>query len=143
MKQKTKMILGGCALSVAGMGAALFLFLWYVFPIIVLTPTSYTEAEMWEITHKWTRTAPIPPEATDVAITTDGSDFTRQFRARFRLSSSSRQSWITASPGFTDARVTVESDGSKVYEIEPGGGALWAKITIYPNGIIEIEAVWS
>ena len=143
MTRKTKFIVGGCAISIVGIGVLGFLVLWFVLPGILLTPRSYTEAQMWQIAHEWTRTAPLPPEATDVTITSAGSDFTRQFRARFRLASASQRTWMDASPGFTDARLTVESDGSKVYFIKPGGGAMFAEITIHQDGTIDINTYWS
>jgi hypothetical protein len=143
MTRKTKFIIGGCGISVVLTGVLGLLFLWFVLPGILLTPRSYTEAQMWRITHEWTRTAALPPEATDVSISTHGSDFTRQFKARFRLPPASQQNWMAASPGFTDATLTVESDGSKVYLIKPGGGAMLAEITIHPDGVIDINTYWS
>lgn len=143
MTRKTKFIVGGCAVSVVGMGVLAFLFLWFVLPGILLSPRSYTDAQMWKIVHEWTRTAPLPNEATDVTITTAGSDFTRQFKAKFRLPPASQKMWMDASPGFIDARLTVESDGSKVYFIKPGGGAMFAEITIHLDGTISINTYWS
>jgi|GEM_PF-6700835 len=47
------------------------------------------------------------------------------------------------SPGFKDAELTVEADGSKRYFIKPGGGALFAEITVHPDLRIEINTYWS
>jgi hypothetical protein len=51
--------------------------------------------------------------------------------------------WIAASPGLSDAKVTTELDGTRVYQITPGGGALFAEIRIHPDLRVEINTFWS
>ncbi len=144
MKTKTKWILGGCGTAIVIGFVVGALALWYVVPAILMTPRSYTPQQMWSITHEWTRTAPLPSETTDVKIESAGSDFTRQFKCSLRFpDSSALASWIAASPGFADARVTSESDGTKVYLIKPGGGAMFAEITVHPDFRVEINTYWS
>ena len=104
--------------------------IWQFLPAILLTPRQYSEPQMWRIVHEWTQTAPLPGDASDVSIITEGSDFTRQFKAHFRLSSESLKAWIAASPGFRDAQVTNDLEGVRHYLIKPGGGALFAEIVI-------------
>lgn len=49
---------------------------------------------------------------------------------------------MSTSPGFKDAELTV-ADGSKIYSIKPGGGALFAEITVHSDLRIEINTYWS
>jgi hypothetical protein len=141
MKTKTKWIIGGCFASVLVVGTFV---LWHFLPGRLLTPRAYSSWQMWSITHEWTRTAPLPVDASEISIRTEGSDFTRQFLAAARFKdASSLALWMSNSPGFKDAEVTVEADGSKIYVIKPGGGALFAEVTVHPDLRIEINTYWS
>jgi hypothetical protein len=144
MKAKTKWILGGCVSALILFAVTAILLFWYVVPAILMTPRSYSPQQMWTITHEWTRTAPLPSDTHDVTIHSEGSDFTRQFRASLRFPNPvSLQAWIKASPGFSDAGVSFENDGTKVFQIKPGGGAMFAEIKIYSDNRVEINTYWS
>ena len=120
------------------------LFLWVAAPAILSTSRSYIPGQMWSVTHEWTRTAPVPSDAWDIRIASKGSIFTRQFNAHFRASPASIKKWIADSTGFRDAQVTDEPDGVKTYVIRPGGGAMFAEISIhYSTGTVDIETYWS
>jgi len=144
MKTKTKWIIGACFSSLLVFCVVGLFVLWHFLPAILLSPRSYSSGQMWSITHEWTRTAPLPSNASEISIRTEGSDFTRQFLATARFKdASSLELWMSDSPGFKDADLTVEADGSKIYFIKPGGGALFAEITVHPDLRIEINTYWS
>jgi len=143
MKSRTKLIAGGCLASLLIGAFGLALILWFAAPVL-LPFTAEHEKEMWRTTHEWTRTAPLPPAARHAEVHTEGSAFTRQFRASFQWSDKTAlNAWIAASPGFSDAELTTKPDGTRVYQIKPGGGAGFAEIRIHPDLRVEINTYWS
>lgn len=144
MKTRTKWIIGGCFSSAIAAGGLVLVALWIFLPAVLMTPRGYSSVQMWMTTHEWTRTAPLPATVSDVGIQSLGSAFTRQFRATAKFNDKpSLESWMEGSPGFTDAVMTEEADGSKVYSIQPGGGAMHAEIKVYPDLRVEINTYWS
>ena len=143
MKPRTKLIAAGCLASLLIGAVGLILILWFVAPGF-LPSLANRQKEMWSTTHEWTRTAPLPPEAQNVEIHTEGGSFTRQFRASFQWrDKAAMKAWIAASPGLSDAKITTEADGTRVYQIKPGGGASFAEIRIHPDLRVEINTCWS
>jgi hypothetical protein len=144
MKSQAKLITGGCLATLLIGAVGLGVILWFVVPAFLPLPASTEKEHMWRTTHEWTRTAPLPPEAQDPQIHSKGSAFTRQFRASFQWrDKAALKSWIAASPGLSDAKVTTEADGTRVYQIKPGGGAGFAEIRIHPDLRVEINTFWS
>ena len=92
------------------------------------------QQEMMTIILEWGRFAPFPVNATNVSIKTEGSSFTRSFRASFTASKQEILAWIKDSPGINEAvseAVSQESSDNKVkYIISPSNGANSAEVTI-------------
>jgi hypothetical protein len=144
MKSRTKLITAGCLGSLLNGAIGLGLILWFTVPAFMPLPKSHPKEEMWRTTHEWTRTAPLPPDAQNPQILSKGSSFTRQFRASFQWrDQAALKAWIVASPGLSDAKVTTAADGTRIYQITPGGGALFAEIRIHPYLRVEINTCWS
>jgi hypothetical protein len=143
MTSRTKVIAAGCLGSLLIGTISVILILWFAAPAL-LPFTADHEKEMWLTTHEWTRTAPLPPEAQNTEIRTEGGAFTRQFRASFQWrDKTALNSWIAASPGFSDATIITAADGTRVYQIKPGGGATFAEIRIHQDLRVEINTYWS
>ena len=144
MRSRNKLISAGCLGSLLIGAVGVIVVLWFTMPAFFPLPKSHPKEEMWRTTHQWTRTAPLPPEAKDPQIHSKGSAFTRQYLASFQWrDKAAMKAWIAASPGFSDATVTTEPDGTRVYQIKPGGGALMAEIRIHPDLRVEINTCWS
>ena len=144
MKSRTKLITAGCLGSLLIGAVGVIVVLWFTVPAFLPLPKSHPKEEMWRTTHEWTRTAPLPPEAQNPQIVSKGSAFTRQFRASFQWrDKAAMNAWIAASPGLSDAEVTTEADGTRIYQIKPGGGALFAEIRTHPNLRVEINTFWT
>lgn len=96
-----------------------------------------------ETTLEWARLAPLPSTAQGVRVTTEGSMFTRGFRISFTAPPDVLHQWVAESPGPSSA--TPEETGTKTkYEIEPGGGAQHAEMTIdFQTGEVHIYVYWS
>lgn len=102
------------------------------------------QEEMVKGTLEWGRFAPIPESKREFQISTEGSDFTRSFRASFYLPKEDLASWIEASPGLHDADIETLYDSTKKYIVEPGGGAAYAEAIIdFDTGHVETYVCWS
>ncbi|MEM7348198.1 MAG: hypothetical protein AAF485_28545 [Chloroflexota bacterium] len=135
-----------------GIGIALFslfslLCLFFVFPSNShdnQNPVKRTE--MMVLTREWGRLAPFPVGEEAVSIQTEGTLFTRSFRATFNASDEAINRWIEESPGLKSAEIE-EIEGKKTYFISPGGGANYAEVVIEsnPNDIsqVDIYVSWS
>jgi hypothetical protein len=87
-------------------------------------------ASAMECTLEWARLAPFPSSAREFTITAAGSMFTRGFRASFVAPPAAIEEWLAASPGTREAFKTAPSPGVRHFEIQPGGGANRAKVTV-------------
>jgi hypothetical protein len=100
--------------------------------------------EMMALVLEWGQLAPFPASAINVEIATEGSSFTRSFRASFIAPKQDIQSWIKASPGLNETTPETLYDNKVKYIIAPGGGASSAEVTIdYALNKVEIYVSWS
>lgn len=81
-------------------------------------------------TLKWGRLAPLPAAATEVAITTEGSMFSRSFQCTFVASATDIERWLQASPGTTAVTPTTAAPDIRRFQIVPGGGAQFAEVFV-------------
>jgi hypothetical protein len=96
-----------------------------------------------EIALRWSRMAPIPKEATDLKVGTDGSMFTREFKVEFVLPSISIQRWLDASAGIRNSSSEVTGNEER-FRIHPADGAQFAEVRVdRKSGKIRIHASWS
>ena len=94
--------------------------------------------------YEWARLDQIPDTAEDVSVKSVGSMFTREFRISFRAPVSDVNSWLATSPGTKEAIPELLDDGTRVYNIKPGGGAQFAKVSVSKEGTkVRIHTYWS
>jgi hypothetical protein len=102
------------------------------------------QKEMMAFVLEWGRLAPFPENAANVLIETEGSSFTRSFRASFVAPKQDIQAWVKESPGINEATPEELSDNKVRYSIVPGGGANKAEVTIdYTLNRVDIYVSWS
>jgi hypothetical protein len=94
-------------------------------------------------TLEWGRLAPFPTSAKNFEITTEGSSFSRAFRASFIAPAADVQRWLRESPGTRDVRPKPESANVMRYKITPGGGAAHAEVTVENGMSVKIYVYWS
>ncbi len=69
--------------------------------------------------------------------------FTREFVISFEAPREDIEAWLASSKGTRDATVEVEH-GSRVYQIQPGGGAQFAEVRVDESGMkVTIRVYWS
>lgn len=98
-----------------------------------------------ECTLLWARLSPFPPEARSFTLTTSGGAFTRQFEARFFGEPQAVAAWVASCPGVKDPACVKwkEEDGTLIYKIVPGEGALLAELSHHPQrGTVSIRTYW-
>ena len=101
------------------------------------------QKEMMALVLEWGRLFPFPASATNISVKTEGSSFTRSFRASFTAPKQDIESWIKNSPGLTETTPAELSDSKVQYIIAPGGGANRAEVTIdYGLNQVEIYVSW-
>jgi len=101
------------------------------------------QKEMMALVLEWGRLSPFPASATNVSVETEGSSFTRSFRASFTAPKQDIESWIKDSPGLNETTPDDLSNNKVQYIIAPGGGANRAKVTIdYGLNQVEIYVSW-
>jgi hypothetical protein len=88
------------------------------------------QKEMMVLVLEWGRLAPFPANAANVTVETEGSLFTRDFRASFIAPKQDIQNWIKNSPGFIAVIPEKITDSKVRYHIVPGSGANKAEVTI-------------
>ena len=96
------------------------------------------QKEMMALILEWGRLAPFPANATNIIIETEGSSFTRSFRASFTAPKQDIESWIKNSPGLNETTSDELSDNKVQYIITPGGGANRVEVTIN-YGLNQVE----
>jgi hypothetical protein len=102
------------------------------------------QGQMLSVVYEWGRLAPIPSSAKGLRVTTEGSMFTRGFRASFSAPGPVIERWLRESPGTREAEIERPSPSSRKYVIEPGGGAQHAEVTVdEDSGIVSIYVYWS
>jgi hypothetical protein len=113
--------------SVFVLGAAGISWLAYSF---LSSDSSRNRASAIDCTLEWGRLAPFPPSAQQLAVSTHGSMFTREFRLSFAALPQDIEEWLQRSPGTREAIVTTPSPGVRHFQITPGGGAEFAEVTV-------------
>ena len=97
-----------------------------------------------ETTLEWARLAPLPVSMVKVHVDVTGSMGTREFRLTFRAQPDIVAEWLKSSDGILDAEVSKHANMLTKYAIQPGGGAQFAQVIVYPKiGQVEIRAYWS
>lgn len=81
-------------------------------------------------TLEWGRLAPFPTSARELTTTIEGSAFTRSFRVNFVAPPAEIEQWLQQSPGTRSVTPKTPSPGIRNFEITPGGGAVWADVTV-------------
>ena len=72
-----------------------------------------------------------------------GGPFTREFAIRFRAPSGALESWLESSPGTSGLKPKVRGR-SRVYTVEPGGGAMHAEATVDDDSnSVVVHTYWS
>jgi len=95
-------------------------------------------------TYEWARLEPIPESAKDISVESVGSMFSREFRISFSAPVADVNSWLQASSGTNEANPKLRDDGSRVYDVKPGGGAQFAKVIVSKDGTkVRIRTYWS
>lgn len=92
----------------------------------------------------WGRLSEFPDAIQNFEIKTEGSMFTRAFRASFTASPEVISEWFSASPGIKDAEQEHLSPGRIRYLIKPGGGAQHAEVEFdKKKNMVKIYVYWS
>jgi hypothetical protein len=91
---------------------------------------SWLQASAIDCTLEWGRLAPLPKSAQHIAIVTEGSMFTREFRVTFVAAPEDIEQWLQTSPGTREGVLTTPSPGVRNFQIKAGGGAEFAEVTV-------------
>ena len=145
MKNKTKMLRLGIALAGAMLFIASLAFVGLFFGSSNLRENQdpAKQKEMLALVLEWGRLSPFPASATNISVITEGSSFSRSFRASFTAPKQGIESWIKNSPGLNETTPEKLSDNKVQYVIAPGGGANRAEVTIdYGLNQVEIYVSW-
>lgn len=111
--------------------------------LVVGATTTHTDSALRCVRH-WGRLAAIPPEATHLAVETEGNPFTRSFRVRFQAPAEVINRWLNDSPGTREATLDRPIPTSRHYEIKPGEGANHAEVTVDDaKQVVTIYVAWS
>ncbi len=109
--------------------------------VVVGPGSGPSAAELRAAAAEWTRTAPVPAEATDVSVESSGGTFSRQVTLRFTASDEVVARWVADSPALAGSGLW---EGKR--QVEPGGGAALASVTMSaaPTGrTVTLSASWS
>src|SRR5258706_1757550 len=126
MQARTRRILFLFACLFIG-GAAVVGVLGYMFRS---AESPFNRASAIRTTLAWGRLAPFPISAEEFTISAAGSMFTRGFRVSFIAPTADIERWLKQSPGIGDAAVSFPKPGMRHFEIQPGGGAQHAEVTV-------------
>ena len=126
MKQSPKRIfLLLCGVVVLGASGLAWLGYSFLSPNSSLNRVSAIEAAL-----TWGRLAPFPASAQQFVVSTQGSVFTRAFRASFIAPAADIEKWLQQSPGTREASPETPSPRVRHFQIIPGGGAQHAEVTV-------------
>ncbi|WP_435020913.1 hypothetical protein TA3x_002088 [Tundrisphaera sp. TA3] len=139
-RRKALILMAGCFAGslLAGVGVGYQLF----------SPhSSRNRASAIRRTLEWGRLEPFPASARDLKIVTEGSMFTRSFRTSFVAPVADVERWLRQSPGTRDDARASTGTGFRRFQIQPGGGANHAELTVVPDNDAEqrvsIYVSWS
>jgi len=95
-------------------------------------------------TLEWGRLAPFPKTIQSFSIKTEGSMFTRAFRATFKAKADVIEKWLQDSPGIQGLTLERPQSNLRKYIIDPGGGAQYAEVVVGDNlNEVRIYVYWS
>jgi hypothetical protein len=111
----------------------------------VLSPESWlNRSSAIAATLEWGRLAPFPSSAKHLSISTSGGMFSRAFRVYFDAPEEDIDRWLQQSPGTRELMPTSPSPGIRHFQIEAGGGAEWAEVTVDDTAhSVSIYVYWS
>ena len=93
---------------------------------------------------EWGRLAPFPESAQVSFISATGNMFSRGFRVAFTAPAADIEQWLQQSPGTRDVIPDVPAPGVHHFQIEPGGGAQWAEVSVDDKSHrVSIRVFWS
>ena len=96
-----------------------------------------------ESTLSWARMAEVPSRLKVVSVDSRGSLFTREFLMTVSGESDDIEDWLNASPGIQDS-TRIQERGMTIYQIKPGGGAVFAEATYaVDKRTLIIRVYWS
>jgi hypothetical protein len=97
-----------------------------------------------ETTLTWAKLPPFPVADRDLELQIKGSPFTRQFIITFKAPTETIKKWMATCPGLDGVKPQPQRDGSLLYRIQPGGGALGATLLLSDKGTrVTVDAWWS
>ncbi len=102
-----------------------------------------TQAEMLNITLQVADVAPIPAGAKLISVKTEGSSFTRSFRAKYSAPPSVIKKWLAASNGVKTAKI--ENTGKAIkYIINAKLGYQYAEVVVdFAANTVSMYVYWS
>ena len=104
---------------------------------------SHVTANGLEVAQKWARMSPLPETAIGLHVGTRGGPFTREFTIRFNAPPDDLDSWLDSSPGTCNLKPVVNGQ-SRIYNLEPGNGAMHAEVTVDDDtNLVVIHTYWS
>ena len=113
------------------------------FPVGYFVCQHYLKQSQISTTLDWARMNHVPPSATNIRISTQGSMFTREFTLKFDAPETDMREWLENSPGTESVRPVVRGT-VETYKIEPGGGAQHAELQYdKQKGRVIVTTYWS
>ena len=92
----------------------------------------------------WARLAPFPGSASELTVATEGGPFSRAIRCSFTAPAAHIESWLQQSPGTREVVPETRSSGVRHFQINPGGGAQHAEVTVDDaRHSVSIYVYWS
>lgn len=139
-KQPQKNRVNGCLLIFLVCGCGISVLGYYVF-----SPNSPRNRDaVTDTILTWGRLAPFPSTAQDLTFERTGNMFTRGYRATFTAPAADIEQWLRQSPGIERFRPPTSPSGIRYFEIEPGGGAMWAEVKVDDaQHRVDIYVCWS
>ena len=97
-----------------------------------------------ESTLLWARLEPLPVSATEIDLVVNGSSFTREFQLTFVAEKEDIEKWLLISDGTEDFALTSSKNRTQHFQIEPGGGAQFAELTVdWEINQVIVRTYWS
>ena len=110
--------------------------------LLLMTGRAETRQQR-EAALEWARLAPFPESAINLRSTTSGNMFTRSFRVVFSAPPAEIERWLRASPGTRGVVPDRPGPAKRRYQIEPGGGANFAEVTVDDaTGEVVVDVSW-
>ena len=116
-----------------------------LFGYLLVSPNSFLNRPgAMRCIFEWGRLAPFPESAQVSFISTSGGMFTRGFRVSFTAPAADIERWLQQSPGTRDAIPDVPAPGVRHFQIDPGGGAQGAEVSVDDKSHrVSIRVYWS